>query len=75
MYICTPMNAKKKSRNSREVPNLTKNSFVRADAPALAMTRTCPWNAEEHCYFEKKNTFTFTATAEVRCTLQTFFNI
>ena len=31
--------------------------------------------AEELCYFGKKNAFTFTGTAEVRSTLQTFFNI
>ena len=48
---------------------------MRAAAPALAMTRTCVWNSEEHFYFEKKNTFTFPDTTDVRSTLQTFFNI
>ena len=55
--------------NAKEVPNA--RSYVSADVPALAMTRICPWNAEEHFYFEKKNTFTFTGTTEVRSTLQT----
>ena len=48
---------------------------MRADAPALAMMRTCRWNGEELCYIEKKNAFTFTATAEVRSTIQKVFNI
>ena len=46
---------------------------MRADAPALAMMRTCM--LKNFVTSKEKNAFTFTGTAVVRSALQTFFNI
>ena len=64
--------------NEKEISNFGsaqshKQLGARADAPALAMMRTC--TLKNFVTSEKKNAFTFTATAEVRSTVQTFFII
>ena len=72
--ICRPRNAKKKDEGSAQSHKEleTTRSFMRADAPALAMAQTCPLNIFT---LKKKNTFTFPDTTDVRSTLQKFFNI
>ena len=61
-----------------EVPNLTKNltqEFHAHGRPRSGIDANLSLERGRNLLHRKKNAFTFTATAEVRSTIQTVFNI